>query len=99
MFNRSSGPSCNNLVDLVANFISLVDDSGKPTNIRDFFVNKGEVIKAIQTDGSWKYPPETINAESVSGLKSMINYIRATRQKRNLGIHTKTIQPLSSKRR
>jgi hypothetical protein len=72
-------------VDLVANSISLVDDSGKPTNIRDFFVNKDEVIKAVQVDGSWQYPPETINDENVSGLKSMINYIKSNTSKAKPG--------------
>ena len=75
MFNKSSGPSCTNIVDLVATSISLVDNTGHYNDINDIFLHKDEVITANQIGTKYEYPNETINDENVSGLQSMINYI------------------------
>ena len=85
MFNRSSGPSCTNIVDLVATTISLVGNTGHYNDINDIFLHKDEVITAIQNGNKYEYPNESINDENVSGLQSMINYINTHMPKPKAG--------------
>ena len=76
--NRTTGASCKNIVDIVANSIQLYDPngSGHYTNIDDIFVKQSQVIPATQNaSGVFDFPPESINDYNVSGLQSMIDYI------------------------
>ena len=85
MFNKSSGPSCSNIVDLVASSISLVDNTGHYNDINDIFLHQDEVITANKIGNKYEYPAESINDENVSGLQSMINYINTHMPKPKAG--------------
>ena len=66
MFNKSSGPSCSNIVDFVASSISLIDNTGHYNDINDIFLHQDEVITANKIGKSYEYPSESINDENVS---------------------------------
>ena len=77
--NRTTGASLKNTVDIIANSISLYDPSGsgRYNDINDVFVNQDQVISAEPNDrGIFEFPVDKINDDNVSGIQSMIDYIR-----------------------
>lgn len=82
--NRTTGASCKNTVDVIATSISLYDptDNGHYTDLNDVFVNKTQVISAQPNESAvFEYPDDQINNQNVSGLQSMIDYIRTHKPK------------------
>ena len=82
--NRTTGASCKNIVDVIANSIALYDatDNGHYADLNDLFVNQAQVIKAEPNQSAvFEYPNDKINNENGSGLQSMIEYIRTHKPK------------------
>ena len=86
--NRTTGASCKNTVDIIATSISLYDANGNGhyTDINDVFVNQDQVIVAEPNEkGIFEFPDDQVNDNNVSGLQSMIEYIKThSRQKPNI---------------
>ena len=79
---RTTGASLTNSVDLNANNISVFDNTaGKYININDKYINTSEVIKATKNEQQkYEYPSDEITDTNISGLLSMINYIKTHSQ-------------------
>ena len=74
---RTTGASLTNTVDINANNISLFDDNqNKYININEVYVNNSQTIESSLNGNKYEYPQEDISDHNVSGLQSMINYIK-----------------------
>ena len=80
--NRNNGLNMRNYIDILANSISLIDGD-EAVNIRDLFVEETQIksnheVEDVNTHKkSYEYNTEDINDENISGLESMIRYIKS----------------------
>ena len=74
--NRNNGLNMRNFIYILANSISLIDDN-EAINIRDLFVEETQVKSNHEVEKSYEYNTEDINDENISGLESMIRYIKS----------------------
>ena len=92
---RTTGASLTNSVDINANSISLFDNTtNKYENIENVFVKDSHIMTAIPNESIvYEYPPDSINDDNISGLKSMIKYIttKAKRSSFNFGDNSNII--------
>ena len=86
---RTTGASLTNSVDLNANNISVFDNTaGKYININDKYINTSEVIKATKNEQQqYEYPSDEITDTNISGLLSMINYIKTHSQNKGVNYY------------
>ena len=80
--NRNNGLNMRNFIDILANSISLIEGD-EAVNIRDLFVEESQIKSNYEVEDpithkkSYEYNTEDINDESISGLESMIRYIKS----------------------
>ena len=80
--NRNNGLNMRNYIDILANSISLIDGD-EAINIRDLFVEETQIKSNYEVEDpntlikSYEYITEDINDNNVSGLESMIRYIKS----------------------
>jgi hypothetical protein len=71
-------------VDVIANSIAIYDATGNGhyTDLNEKFVNQSQVVSAERNQRAiFEYPDDQINNLNVSGLQSMIEYIRTHKPK------------------
>ena len=80
---RTTGASLTNTVDINANNISVFDNTqSKYININERYVNNSQIIESsLNGNNKFEYPIESISDNNVSGLKSMINFIKNNDEK------------------
>ena len=80
--NRNNGLNMRNYIEILANSISLIEGD-EAVNIRDLFVEETQIksnheVEDVNTHKmSYEYNTEDINDENISGLESMIRYIKS----------------------
>ena len=80
--NRNNGLNMRNFIDILANSISLIDGD-EAINIRDLFVEESQIKSNYEVEDpithkkTYEYMTEDINDDNVSGLESMIRYIKS----------------------